>query len=765
MPDFSKGPITVYGWPSTGWVTRSWENIDSYKRYFYMGLGWIGSFSGGSELWEIPGFIPDPEDALQFLGREVHQRRFSGTLKYYSEPLYAGGDPYGLDRRSDSDDTFIEHGFVTGNMQTYLPSSAFADNDGDGLTDRLESALGLSGSSRDSVGDGVWDSAEYLSGYDPGSAGDTPGLSEPPQFAPLELTLGDPSDSHSVDYALHAVDDRTGQRYQFEVLGTEGVKTKVERAFFRWGHSYTVTLRATGGDADYDYEADLKLPSGSEEDLVFIEDPDDLLREYINEDANTADTFSWKSVKVILVKTDISGCTQGPNGTPVFEFDEDNPDNLILTVNDDFDEGAKSAGFPRADWRNDSLNPALDPDFIKVALRSVSGLNQGALRLKSSFGTNASELAADFFVNIFTADGATKLGSSDFEVNLSNPQGPLASLATGAKVTLLIESFYDPGREGARLIWKYENGSVSTKDELHFHIINVDIKVTEADYGFDRNKEGMPPNPALMVPLLPGGNRTNQVKVITKPSNLVDRIKLEMLDTSTATTPQTLSASTETITINGVAVGETELVAKFTNGQNADLGEATRMYVDVKNRLPQSASEFKEAAIFRVRDADEVLYPQMPYTNQAIEDFLNNDTWGKQANVFSQIVAGPTTVEVDYDADNDQNMDAGERGTLVQALKNQSSAGIHIYLVSKMDWTVAAHSTDGSGKSYIFIANESIIGSATPLSGLAQEMGHAFGVPEALDDEDDPNNVMSDPQNIGSTHIRRIDWNAVNPKP
>ena len=83
------------------------------------------------------------------------------------------------------------------------------------------------------------------------------------------------------------------------------------------------------------------------------------------------------------------------------------------------------------------------------------------------------------------------------------------------------------------------------------------------------------------------------------------------------------------------------------------------------------------------------------------------------------------------------------------------NADVQIYVVKNI--SVVAGAIGANSKFYIFIDG------GTPISGLAQEIGHALGIPENADDNIDRDNVMSDPQNSGSTKIRRKDWNIVNP--
>ena len=60
------------------------------------------------------------------------------------------------------------------------------------------------------------------------------------------------------------------------------------------------------------------------------------------------------------------------------------------------------------------------------------------------------------------------------------------------------------------------------------------------------------------------------------------------------------------------------------------------------------------------------------------------------------------------------------------------------------------------------VAENTKSGISSPLSALAQEVGHVLGVLEGDDDDKDSSNVMSDPQVIGSTQIRKDDWRVVN---
>jgi hypothetical protein len=211
-----------------------------------------------------------------------------------------------------------------------------------------------------------------------------------------------------------------------------------------------------------------------------------------------------------LLKVDLAGHLPGPNGQRISEAYEDDPDKLVVVVNDNFDERRRDSGSLQADNTDDEIDLSKDQDYIRITLQFPDSIDQGTLSLKSSFGIGSTESAANSFVNIFSEDGSTELDGTDFELNLSSPQGPLADIATTGEVTLLVEGNDDVGREDVLLIWKYEVGSTSVSDELHFHLINVDFEDT-ADAGYLDDDDALDNRNVMSDPGVSGSTQIRKI--------------------------------------------------------------------------------------------------------------------------------------------------------------------------------------------------------------------------------------------------------------
>jgi len=100
--------------------------------------------------------------------------------------------------------------------------------------------------------------------------------------------------------------------------------------------------------------------------------------------------------------------------------------------------------------------------------------------------------AADIFLNVFSADGQTRLSGDGFSIDLGSPpsSSPLYGLASQGQVTLFVEgkaSLLDAslqlrdGLEDGNLIVEYEiGGSATDYDEPHFHLMDVDFREAAA---------------------------------------------------------------------------------------------------------------------------------------------------------------------------------------------------------------------------------------------------------------------------------------------
>ena len=472
------------------------------------------------------------------------------------------------------------------------------------------------------------------------------------------------------------------------------------------------------------------------------------------------------SVAVKLLNIGITGYLPGPNGQRISGSDEDDPDKLVIAINDNFDEDRRENRVLQADHTDDQIDLAKDQDYSKITLHFPAGIEQGTLSLRSSCKTCSGQtVVPSFFLNVFTEDGLTKLDTADFTLDLANPEGPLTGLTTNGEVTLLIEGSHSSGVEDVYLIWRYENGPVPVQDELHFQLIDVDFTDTVGPGALDDDDESsaVPHRWAMMVPLSAGDDSTGngEVQVTVSPSSLASKVQLDWAvgaDAPSSFGPHTMSSGTETLTIDGSSLAlDKALEVKWQPSAQIIDG----LNVDFMPRRPKDTAQTVKVALWEIR-ATGGLTPSVPYDQQAILDFLEA-SWTHGANVHFEIVQDWKAETVDYDLDSSDTLSEqgglAEYTTIISAHSNPG-ADVDVYLVKNMSSQTAARFPDSKAT---FVAENTKSGISSPLSALAQEVGHVLGVPENDDDDEDSGNVMSDPQVIGATQIRKDDWRVVNP--
>jgi len=161
-------------------------------------------------------------------------------------------------------------------------------------------------------------------------------------------------------------------------------------------------------------------------------------------------------------KLDIVGYRR-VSGDEVSENDEDYPENLIAPVNDDNDDEKEIVHYDNSDITKGEN----DDDFIKIVLKGLDEYsNPGSGKL-------VFEKPAD--VRIFKGKSLLK----DYEVDIANPEGDLAPLASGEDVTVYVECL-KPSAD-ATFTYKYipadDERSSDIKDELHILITRADCDV------------------------------------------------------------------------------------------------------------------------------------------------------------------------------------------------------------------------------------------------------------------------------------------------
>ena len=167
--------------------------------------------------------------------------------------LANGLDPFKGDEDGngvwDQHDDFDGDGLTNFQEALYGTSSLRTDTNGDGMPDGV-----------DTDGDGVSDGVEAAHGSDPTNLLDQGLAPEPEERIKLRLTVGDPSGSHSEQWALQ-VGTLIQESPDYGLVGSG-------MFWFDVGRSYPVTLRHRGSlygsDPDYDWYADIEATDPSD---------------------------------------------------------------------------------------------------------------------------------------------------------------------------------------------------------------------------------------------------------------------------------------------------------------------------------------------------------------------------------------------------------------------------------------------------------------------------------------------------------------------
>jgi hypothetical protein len=171
------------------------------------------------------------------------------------DPLNSDEDGNGV---LDQHDDFDDDGPTNFQEMLYGTSTRRTDTDGDGLPD-----------GRDTDGDGVSDGVEAVQGSDPTNPLDQGLAPDPEERIKLRLTVGDPSGSHSEQWALQ-VGAVTQESPDYGLVGSGEFSFDV-------GRSYPVTLRHRGSlypdYPDYDWYADIEATDRSDFFVVDTNSP------------------------------------------------------------------------------------------------------------------------------------------------------------------------------------------------------------------------------------------------------------------------------------------------------------------------------------------------------------------------------------------------------------------------------------------------------------------------------------------------------------
>jgi len=467
------------------------------------------------------------------------------------------------------------------------------------------------------------------------------------------------------------------------------------------------------------------------------------------------------------LRLDLTGHLPGPIGLEITESLEDDPNNLVLLVNDNFDEGLRESGDLKPDYSDEGINLSKDKDYIRINL-STEGLFQGTVSLvyKHASGTEL-VLLPSYGLKFYTGDGQTVLDDAvSFTVDLANPGTvPLANISSSGGVTLLAEGNVI-GVEDYTLILKYTvNQNVLVVDELHLHTIDIDFYDTDGPGAIDDDDENdqIPHRWAMMVPLSGDENSSGsgEVRVKVEPSALATNIMLEWASSAPSNFgPLTLSSGYQIVNIDGTRYDIDGHLLQITWIPNNQV--INGLNVDFVARIPRNPSEKIKLALWRIYDGT---VPNVPYSKSAILEYLQ-DTWTEQGNVHFEIIQDWNLKSVPYDRNDDEAL--SDQNNYVEfddinSGADNASADGNIYYVKKLlthtGITVQVFSS-------VYIAEEAPTENGlqtTPLSILSHEVGHLLGLENDFHDVIERDEIMSSPQEFGTKKIRRVDWKGIQP--
>jgi len=428
-------------------------------------------------------------------------------------------------------------------------------------------------------------------------------------------------------------------------------------------------------------------------------------------DENDQPVGEAAEIKITIRSIDITGHRPGPNGTALSEEDEEDADDLVLRVNDNYDERNRPFGRLIEDASDNSIDLAEDRDYIRVNVKVDPDLDDGFLSLAVQEGDGPARNPEPFFgVKVYAADGPTLLDEEiDYSTPLSNTSNsPWDGVHGPNGVDFLVEAGEGTAAEDFRILLNHTDGGRTTSDVLHLHLVDIDFEDVPGPGGVDDDDESSarPHYWAMSVPLGGGASSTGsgQARVKVAPASLASKIRLDWAPGENPPStfgPLTLVSGGQVFTVDGTgaALGKRLEAAWLPNGQGLDA-----LKVDFLERRPRNSV-------------------------------------------------------VDYDLDGDGDLTLLAERDDIRLTAVNSNADIDVYLVHRMPEELASRLSNSND---IFIAEINKAGAFSSLSALAQEVGHVLGIMEDDDDEEDGQNVMSDPGGVGS-QIRKNDWRGVKP--
>ncbi|MEY3206213.1 MAG: hypothetical protein RLZZ21_2544, partial [Planctomycetota bacterium] len=278
--------------------------------------------------------------------------------------LANGLDPFKGDEDGngvwDQHDDFDGDGLTNFQEALYGTSSLRTDTNGDGMPDGV-----------DTDGDGVSDGVEAAHGSDPTNLLDQGLAPEPEERIKLRLTVGDPSGSHSEQWALQ-VGTLIQESPDYGLVGSG-------MFWFDVGRSYPVTLRHRGSlygsDPDYDWYADIEATDPSDFFVVDTNRPLYLVGPYQGDWMNPS-VFRSLEATLHIPRFDVDVDSNNDSGfaVPADDPAEDRQENdattgkLVFATTGDVDQDGivDSADFGGIDGAN----------FVPMAVRLSNNVSE-----------------------------------------------------------------------------------------------------------------------------------------------------------------------------------------------------------------------------------------------------------------------------------------------------------------------------------------------------------------------------------------------------
>jgi len=254
---------------------------------------------------------------------------------------------------------------------------------------------------------------------------------------------------------------------------------------------------------------------------------------------------------------------------------------------------------------------------------------------------------------------------------------------------------------------------------------------------------------AIMVKT--GGTNTANAQIA--PAGATSNISFESDDTAKATvSPATSSGTPQAITVTGVAKGEANILAK----QTGTASVLATLRVSIKDNLP------KTVEVHKITDTANTpnLVPTNAPTAASLETFLNDNIWGKQANVTVTVTRSDHRVRYDLDGNQKLADPVLESATsreidAITAVAKTASKDFNIYYINEME-VPHAFTMRGRGETWIQDTHVNSTANVT-----AHELGHALGIAR------ESQNALDVMFEVGSStnpcEVRKRDWDDVNP--